>query len=261
MSVFRPILKALGFAQPSGLGFKADRVDPRDFPVDELLMRVGAAVVPVEGNADSPELVVKDQTYTNSCAGQSIANAVRASYLALGQDCPDLSALFSYYGSRAENSKVISDDGAYLRDGIKVLQKLGECPESAWPFVEGRVNRPPSWSAYRAAVPRRGVRGYYKIPDGDVDRIKRTLAAKIPVVAGWSIDAAFAENTSPGTIQGRCRGKSIGGHAMVILSFYKNKFRCLNSWGKGFRDGGRFDADEEFIAQAISPWAIDVRTA
>jgi hypothetical protein len=241
-----------------GMGHRVDILDPRDFHVDELLLKVGAAAaVPTYGSADSKVLVVKDQLDTSSCEGQALANGLRAAYLAKGIDCPDLSALFVYYGSRANLSPVITDDGAYIREGIKVLQKIGECPDINWPFIRSRVNKAPSWTAFQKAIPRRGVRGYYAIPNGDVDRIKRTLAMKIPVTAGWLVDEAFMDDTFKG-IQGPCTGKAVGGHAMTIVSFEKDTFKVLNSWGTGYREGGRFRASADFIATCNSTWALDV---
>lgn len=241
-----------------GMGHREDKPDARDFHIDDLLLKVGAAAaVPTTGSADSKILMVKDQLDTSSCEGQSLANGLRAAYLARGIDCPDLSALFVYYGSRANLSPVLTDDGAYIREGIKVLQKVGECPELAWPFIKARVNKAPSWSAFQQAIPRRGVRGYYAIPNGDVDRIKRTLNAKIPVSAGWMIDEAFMDENFRG-IQGVCKGPPVGGHAMTIMSFEGNTFTVLNSWGTGYREGGRFRASADFIATCNSAWALDV---
>jgi len=252
--------RALGLKVFPKLGHKMDPEDSRDWHVDKLLARVGApAMVPLKGSVYSPELKIKDQGGTGSCEGQSVANATRAAYLALGLPCPDLSALFVYYCSRAlQTPNKIVDDGAYIRDGIKTLQQFGECTELSWKFVESRVNTAPSWSAYRDAISRRGIRGYYAIPNGDVNRIKQAIAAKIPVVAGWQIDNAFLNETDTG-VQGPCRGPSIGGHAMMLERFEGDTFMIVNSWGTSWRVDGRFRASADFVAQCNSAWAIDVR--
>jgi hypothetical protein len=222
-------------------------------------MKVGAAAaVPTSGSVYSPLLKIKDQGGTSSCEGQSISNALRAAYLALGMDCPDLSASFIYYGSILKSGGPVIDDGATFRDGIKALVDIGECDEASWPFLEKKVIAPPGWKAYQNAVRRRGIRGYYSIPAGDVDRVKRTLAAKIPVVGGWELDDAFMNENFTG-IQGPCKGKIIGMHAMMIESFTGNIFTDLNSWGTGYREKGRYRSNADFVAAAVNLWAMDVR--
>lgn len=254
------IKRALGFKVLPKLCHKMDPEDSRDWHVDSLLLKVGSpSEVPTSGSVYAPQLRIKDQGDTGSCLGQSVANATRAAYLALGDTCPDLSALFIYYCSRAlVTPATIVDNGAYLRDGIKTLQQFGECSETVWQFQESKVNTPPSWSAYRNAVSRRGIRGYYSIPNGDVKRIKRALAAKVPVVAGWMVDDSFMDGSKT-DIQGPCTGRNLGGHAMMVESFEGDTFTMVNSWGTDWRRGGRFLANADFIATCNSAWAIDVR--
>ena len=242
---------------------KPDKPDDRDFHVDELLLKLGApAVDPTSGSCFDKRILVKDQKSTGSCAGQSAANGLREAYLAQGIDCPDLSALFAYYGGRGQEGPVTGDDGATLRDIIKAFQQVGECPESAWPFDEKKVNTAPSWSAYRAAIARRGTRKYYRIPLGlstTKSKIKQVLAAKIPIVGGWQVsDEIQDENkTSP---QEACKPPYEGGHAMLIEGFNLELVDVLNSWGTGYRLGGRFKATWGFTLAANDLWALDVRT-
>ena len=259
MSLLDSLWNAMGYPLRRGMGHKGPRPSDKDAPIAELFLKLGApAAVPTSGSTYSPLLLVKDQGQTESCVGQSVSNAVRAAYLALGQQCPDLSALFVYYGTRAIRTPRVSDDGGYLRDAESSLQVTGECDEVHWAFSEGRVNTPPAWSAYQNAIARRGKRRYYIINPGDVDSVKRALAAKVPVVGGWQVDDAFMDATIKGT-QGPCKGKIVGGHAMMIESFDKDLFTNLNSWGKSYRLGGRYAASSDFIATANTLVAIDVR--
>ena len=259
--VIREIKRSLGLKVGPKLALKQDKPDSRDWHIDTLLAKVGApAAVPAAGSVFSQFTIIKDQGGTGSCEGQSVSNATRAAYLALGQMCPDLSALFIYYGSRSIAGGPIIDEGAYIRDGIKTLQQVGECTETVWPFIEGRVNSSPSWAAYRDATKRRGIRGYYAIPNGDVNRVKQALAAKIPVVGGWTLDNGFMNFYFKG-VQEACTGPSVGNHAMFVESFQGDTFTLVNSWGYNYRESGRFRASSGFMASGWSYWGIDVRGA
>ena len=44
------------------------------------------------------------------------------------------SRLFIYYNERYVEHSVDRDAGAMLRDGIKVMEKLGVCPETLWKY-------------------------------------------------------------------------------------------------------------------------------
>lgn len=102
----------------------------------------------------------------------------------------------------------------------------------------------------------RGVRGYYRIDDGDVDGVRRAIAAGHAVVAGWDIDRAF-QDPKPRTI-GPIVGPIIGGHAMVLDDYMSDgTFGLLNSWGAGWQSLGRARVTEAFVAQSRDSWAID----
>jgi len=244
---------------------KPDKPDTRDYHVDGLLLslnKLSVEIEPLAGSVYDPRIQVKDQKSSGSCTGQSAANGLREAYLAQGLDCPDLSALFAYYGGRELEGTANSDDGAFLRDIIKTFQQVGECPESAWPFNEKKVLVAPSWSAYRAAIARRGTRKYYRIPTkvaSTVPNVKKLLAAKIPVIGGWAVDQSIMDENRVEP-QDVCSGPSLGGHAMLIEGFNLDTFDMLNSWGKSYRQGGRFKATRKFIQSATDLWAVDVRT-
>jgi hypothetical protein len=261
MSIIQSISSFFSGKPVRKFALKIDKPDSRDFHVDALLCTLTVAAEPTSGSVYDSRIVVKDQGSTGSCAGQSGANGLRAAYLAQGIDCPDLSAFFAYYGARDLEGTANQDEGAYLRDIVKTFQQMGECPESAWPFKESKVLTAPTWSAFRAAIPRRGLRGYYRIPTGmpsTVPTVKKLLAAKIPVFGGWQVNKSIMDAAKL-TPQEACKPPYVGGHAMLIESFDGDIFTNLNSWGKSYRKGGRFLATRGFINSANDLWALDVR--
>jgi hypothetical protein len=201
----------------------------------------------------------EDQDGTGSCVGQSVTSAIWLAYMANGIDCPDLSALFAYYNGRRYHQTTVTDNGTGIRYVIKGSVRFGATTEDAWPFKPAAVNRKPGWNAYRLGHDRRGVRGYYRIPRGDLNAVRRAIANKLPVVAWWVVDKAFTSRTGPSVIGPCDESKRAGNHCMVIPSYYeKGEFGLLNSWG-AWRHNGRQRVTAEFVARGRDLWAIDVR--
>lgn len=236
-------------------GYLPDPPDSRDRPIGRLRL---ATEIPAAHSLDDPRLSpVKDQGGTSSCVGQAVANGVRLAFRALGRTVPDLSALFAYFNARREAGQRVTDSGTYIRSAIKALTKLGICAEAAWP-QRSPVNRQPRWGAYRGAHDFRGVRGYYRIPERDVQSVREAIASGRPVVGGWQVDRPFTSNSGP-EVQGPCTGPSIGGHAMLIVAYLENgNFVILNSWGPDWRTNGRQVVSEAFVREARDKWAIDM---
>lgn len=70
-----------------------------------------------------------------SCTANAIASGLRE-YLLINQDKQPLTRLprlFLYYEERKMEGTVDEDSGAMIRDGTKVLRKLGAYPEEDWP--------------------------------------------------------------------------------------------------------------------------------
>ena len=44
---------------------------------------------------------------------------------------------------------VASDAGAMIRDGIKSIAKLGDCPERSWPYDVAKFTQKPSAACYK----------------------------------------------------------------------------------------------------------------
>lgn len=247
-------------ASPStrGLGCRPDPEDARDRELGQLLGVLASSPPPASASVAHPLVVPRDQGPTQSCTGQAVAQAVRLAYLAQGVECPDLSALAPYWWGRSEWGGERVDDGSHLRTTIRAVQRFG-CPsEEAWPFAAARVQRSPGWAATRDAYDRRGVRGYYRIVSGDVDGVRRAIAAGLPVVGGWRVDRPFTRSEGPLVIDAP-QESTIGGHAVVLEDYEPDgTFGLLNSWGTSWRNGGRARVTETFVSLGQDLWAIDV---
>lgn len=244
-----------GRSRVPSFGYRPDPIDNRDRMLASLEL---ASDVPLSATVIKRPLTIKSQGSTGSCVGQSVAQAVQLAFAHDDAMVQDLSALFVYYNSRKESGDdTITDNGTYLRTAIKSVQKFGVCPELVWPFSSSKVNRMPTWNAYRTAHDRRGVRGYYRIEPGNLLDVKRAIASGRPVVAGWQVDAAFKAHRG-GTVIGAQHEPFVGGHAMVVVAYTAAHWTIVNSWGTGWGDAGLATVNDSFMRQARDLWAVDV---
>ncbi len=248
------IFNAIRFRR--GVGYIPDEPDSRDFSFDKL--GLGSTELPPEVSMRSHVGMVLDQLSTNSCVANAICNAIAiADSSQNGITNPVLvSRLFAYYNARAYHGSEKFDDGTYLRYCIKGLVKFGMPNEVEHAFRVLRVNRRPSWNAYRKAFDRRGPSGYYRIFESGASRIqaiKSALANGYPVCFGTPVDREFLRQDGPAVV-GRMTGPIVGGHAMIWLG-YRNRnggdeFLTLNSYGRNYRDGGFVWMTDDVVADS-----------
>lgn len=238
-----------------GLGCRPDPADARDRPLGALLGALAVSPPPASASVRSALVAPKDQGWTSSCTGQAWVQAIRTTLLHRGAECPDLSALFSYWLGRAEWGGERRDEGSHLRTAAKAMVRFGCATESAWPMVSARVNKQPPFGAFRSGHDLRGLRGYYRVAAGDVDGVRRAIAAGYAVVGGWRIDQAFVDATGPAVLDVPT-GSIVGGHAWVLENYAADStFGILNSWGPTWKMNGRARMTAAFVARGSDIWA------
>lgn len=232
---------------------KQDQPDERDFLFARppLVKAVPAQIDLREGC--SP---VVDQGDLGSCTANAIGSGLRE-YLEIKnqQNLVSLSRLYLYYHERLIEGTVNEDAGAYIRDGMKVLAKLGICPESLHPYIISRFAIPPSQEAEAAA-------GQYKISDYhrlvNLLDVQRCLAEGYPVVLGMTVYESFESDSvaKSGIVPLPKKNEQVlGGHAMLIVGYKKIGWTLYlivrNSWGTGWGDGGYCYIPASFITKGI----------
>lgn len=259
-----------------GLGYRRDAHDARDRLF--AAHHVAAAPLVEFATIDRGEVNPKNQGGTSSCCGNGSTQILRLSALHAGIDCPDLAARFAY--RMALNLDGVNvDDGTEVRQAVKALTLFGACPESDMPMSDAAILDQPTFRAERDAFDRRGLRGYYRIADGDVDGIRRANAAGFGVVGGWNVTNAFCSADGKSVIDAQ-KGAMAGGHCMGIVGFgssadWEKRYstfrpgssssllgRIIGSWG-GDADtqygyNGRIFVTAAFLEQATDLWALDV---
>jgi len=193
---------------------------------------------------------VEDQGDLGSCTGNAIAGAIEL----LEMKHPtagfkDISRLFIYYNERVYINTVRQDSGAYIRDGIKSVAKIGAAAEILWPYDPAKFARKPSKKAYTDATNRK-FSSYLRISTFN-DQLA-CLNDGYPFVFGFSVYESFMSDTvaSNGIVpMPQPSEKQMGGHAVLAVGYDSTKKQVIvrNSWGSGWGDKGYFYMPYEYL--------------
>lgn len=261
-----------------GTGYIPDPYDPRDREFFTLGAGAAPDVDELDLSASAPP--PRDQGMTNTCVGQSAATAIYTARRVMQMPVELPSVLWCYALARIDHQRPdrpLKDTGTYVRSCIKGLKRRGFPAEEHWPFdpwapahamdmgdrVEvTRIEARPPLSAVRHAHDNRGPAGYYRITAyGDflLDELDAALAGGLPFIAGMHVSQSFLENTDE--FVERMDGPHAGGHAMAFIGRRRFNgarwYRCRNSWGVGWGDGGDAWLHESIMRQAFDIQVID----
>lgn len=227
-----------------GLGWVPDLPDQRDIRF-EPLKTFGVGPIPkrIDLREQCPE--VYDQGQLGSCTANALGAAFDFDRHKQGKDFMMPSRLFIYWNERDLEGTVESDAGAHIRDGVKVLRKLGTPAEKMWPYDIARFTEKPTEECYIEAE-KNQVLTYQRISRAGQDRtydMRACLAWGYPFVAGVSVYESFESDDSykTGVIPMPApEERLLGGHAILIVGFdeAKQQFIGRNSWGKDWGDDG-----------------------
>lgn len=186
---------------------------------------------------------IKDQGQEGSCTGFSLSSA-REALLGAAQHVA-LAPAFIYYEERRIEHTTDQDNGAMIRDGLKVLHKEGVCPEEAMPYTAGAYTTPPGPGAFDAAAGYT-IASYHRCIT--LLSTQKALADGHPVVFGISVYDSFERVGSDGIVPMPQPGEPLlGGHAILCVGYRKDSkapgggwFAMNNSWGTGAGKDGQF---------------------
>jgi C1A family cysteine protease len=153
------------------------------------------------------------------------------------------SRLFLYYNERVMIGTINIDSGAYIRDGVTSLTKMGICPESMWPYIIPNFKTKPPINCYKKAMDSQ-VLTSKNIYNNTTDMMS-ALNAGHPFVVGIMVYSSFMTLSvaRTGMVPMPKKGESIlGGHAVVVCGYDDNKklWICRNSWGTNWGEKGYF---------------------
>jgi C1A family cysteine protease len=246
----------------SRYGWLPDLPDHRDHLYAAPVEMIGAIPSKVDLRTQCPP--VYDQGQLGSCTANAIAGAVE--FDRLKQKISDFapSRLFIYYNERVMEHTVDSDSGAQIRDGIKSVGKLGDCPETEWPYTISKFKTKPPAKCYSDALKYKAV--LYSRLTPILSQLKGCLASGYPFVFGFTVYESFesAQVAKTGHAPLPKSGEqTIGGHAVVGVGYddAKQWFIVRNSWGNSWGMKGYFTLPYSYLTDnnlADDFWTIRI---
>lgn len=231
------------------------RVDERIFSqlISPFDVRDYKLAMTTEAFPDTFELAavsVKDQGSTGSCVAHACSSVVE--YHNKRQENTD--TIFStefIYGYRPLGYYV--GEGMYVRDALKTLQKVGDCPLNNF---RGNNKCPEAMDRVAAredelkdlAYPHR-VSSYVRVKT--VDEIKQALMTHGYVVVSmpWHKDYKLKNGVYTYT-----SNETRGYHCMVVYGWDERGWLVHNSWGRGWGQNGKFVVPFDF--KWTEAWAV-----
>jgi C1A family cysteine protease len=229
-------------------GWLPDLPDHRDLQFSEKF--TAQAVLPASVDLSSKMPAVYDQGELGSCTANAIGAAFE--YDLIQQKLPSFtpSRLFIYYNERSVEGTIKSDAGAMIRDGIKVVNKLGACKEVTWTYDITKFAKKPTTAAFKEAMSHLGVK-YYSVNQTEND-VKTALASGFPVVFGFTVYEGFESPAVAKTgvlNMPTSTERQLGGHAVLIVGYddAKKQFKVRNSWGSSWGMKGYFVMPYQYV--------------
>lgn len=251
-------------------GWTPDLPDHRDLPFVPRRTRAGRLPklsAKMDLRATPFEPPIYDQDYLGSCVANGVGDVFEYTQRRLGYTDFMPGRLFLYYEARRIIATLGWDSGAFIRDGLRVVNRLGAPHESLWPYDISRFTQQPNTESYVDALKHQAT-AYMAVDNKREYDVKAAIAQGLPVVFGFTVFPWF-ENPDA---QGFCRpvaGQPIlGGHCTVVVGYFlfKHVWWAIvrNSWGTGWGIGGYCfmplrwictyaNADDFWVIQDVEP--------
>ncbi len=236
-----------------GYGWIPDIPDERDHLYAAPVVNLAKLPARVDLRPQCPK-VVYDQGELGSCTSNAIAGAIQFERHKQKLK-PDFvpSRLFIYYNERVIEGTVASDNGASIRDGIKSVATLGDCPETLWPYDIRKFATKPSAAAFKQALKYRAVQ--YQRVSRILNQMKGCMASGYPFVFGFSVYDSFesAAVAKTGVVPMPAPSETLlGGHAVLAVGYddAAQRFIVRNSWGPKWGMTGYFTMPYNYLLDA-----------
>eukprot|EP00438_Fugacium_kawagutii_P021149 Skav201938 [mRNA] locus=scaffold2764:10541:14418:- [translate_table: standard] len=123
--------------------------------------------------------------------------------------------------ARYVEGSVDRDAGAMIRDGIKVMEKLGVCPEKLWKYDDQNdfFKKQPDKGCYDLAGKCK-VMGYAKVAQ-ELDQLKACIKHGYPFVFGFTVLTSFSGDVARTgqMVMPQPGDRPRGGHAVTAVGY------------------------------------------
>ncbi|HEY4997569.1 MAG TPA: C1 family peptidase [Usitatibacter sp.] len=235
-----------------GYGWIPDIPDARDHLYAAPVVNLAKLPRKVDLRPQCPK--VYDQGQLGSCTGNAIAGSVQFDRMKQKLTPAFVpSRLFIYYNERVIEGTVPSDNGASIRDGIKSVATLGDCPETLWPYdIKKFATKPPA-RVFTAALKYKAVQ--YQRVSRNLNQMKGCLSSGFPFVFGFSVYDSFesAAVAKSGVVPMPAASETLqGGHAVLAVGYdeAQQRFIVRNSWGPQWGMSGYFTIPFAYLLDA-----------
>lgn len=245
-----------GFITHQGINYPLNwHPQPVDFRDHVLLMEyLPITATPADGPFGNEQYLgpVLDQGAEGSCTANGGAGLFSFTQKAEGIDIIPISRAKLYYDSRVmDGSPTSQDTGSYARTVCKVLNTLGDCPESDMPYVAGRwMDIPPA----KAIADSQFKLTQYLTFTPSQNFIASLFASKRGFISGFSVYSSFesAQVAATGIIPMPQAGdKLLGGHLTEFYDCDPTYVYGQNSWGPGWGITGKFKMPWAYVLSTL----------
>ncbi len=230
------------------MGWLPDLPDVRDFTYAAPLKLMLKMPAKVDLRPGCPP--VYNQGALGSCTAHALGGAFEFGTKKQGKKDFMPSRLFLYYNERVAIHTQASDSGAFLRDGIKSLNKDGVCKETEWTYDDSgtpgaKFSQKPPASCYTHALQCQ-VTSYQRLVNSSINNLKGCLSEGYPFAFGFTVYESFmtpaVAKSGVMPMPDFSKEKVIGGHAILAVGYDEKKQLVLirNSWGTGWGLKGYF---------------------
>jgi len=229
-------------------------------PVDErdYLIKLTGATLPAQADLTNYCGKIKQQGGMNSCTAHAVVSCFEIETRLAGKEVVEGSELYNYYQSRSYAQIFPDDEGAYLRDAVKMMRNYGNCPEKLMPYDDAARSQKPGIFCDSFAKMFK-ITSYEKI--WSVPGIKQSLAELHPVMLAIPIYQSIFSTDD--TIKVPTKNDyQVGAHAIVVVGYddTTQNFRILNSWGIDWGEVGfaNLPYDYLYAADWFDAWRMKI---
>jgi len=254
----------------AGLGWRPDKPDYRDVPYSygRALAHeiVGTEALPPKATPQRSEVNrhgVLDQGQTGSCTGHGTGLCA-----AVERNVSKRAPFFIYYEARRIIGETDVDNGAYIRDAVKVCSTVGAPYYNLWPSDPSKLFTDPGIKADTDAAKRK-IFTYHRVEGGQ--QFRSCLAGGHLFTIGFTCyNNLFNPLVDQFGIVQMPEGSDQGGHCVAVIGYdddFQNSewahwakgqgypengipakvYECQNSWGQGWGRAGRFVIPAEYL--------------